>query len=71
MARRSHSCSSASGSDAPTEGEKVVERCGARVFLDPVAAGMLDDKQLALDTQGDHYISRSSIARAEAPACAE
>lgn len=31
---------------SPTEGDAVVEDHGARVFLEPTAAGLLDDKSL-------------------------
>jgi iron-sulfur cluster assembly protein len=35
----------------PVDGDAVVESAGARLFLDPVAAAILDDK--ALDAQSD------------------
>lgn len=35
----------------PIEGDAVVETAGARLFLDPVAAAILDDKEL--DAQSD------------------
>ena len=41
--------------EAPTDGDEVVDRDGARVFLDPVAAEVLGDKQLSVHAHGDHY----------------
>jgi Fe-S cluster assembly iron-binding protein IscA len=41
--------------DAPTEGDEVVDRDGARVFLDAVAAEVLGEKQLSVHAHGDHY----------------
>jgi iron-sulfur cluster assembly protein len=35
--------------EAPTDGDQVVEEGGARVFVEPAAAAVLDDK--ALDAQ--------------------
>jgi iron-sulfur cluster assembly protein len=39
----------------PEEGDEVVERDGARVFLDPAAAEVLADQVLAIDAHGDHF----------------
>ena len=33
----------------PAEDDEVIERCGVRVFLDPVAASLLEDKVLEAD----------------------
>jgi Fe-S cluster assembly iron-binding protein IscA len=40
--------------ESPTQGDQVVDSDGARVFLDPQAAQILDDKALdaAVDAQG-------------------
>ena len=40
--------------DGPTEGDETVERGGARVFLDAVAAEALDDQVLDVEEHGDH-----------------
>ena len=40
--------------DAPQEGDEIVERGGARVFLDEVAAEALDDQILEIEAHGDH-----------------
>ncbi len=40
--------------DEPEEGDQVVERAGARVFLDPLAAEKLDDQILEVQSHGDH-----------------
>ena len=40
---------------APTDGDEVVERDGARVFLDPLAAEVLDDQVLGVEAHGDHF----------------
>jgi iron-sulfur cluster assembly protein len=39
---------------APEEGDEVVEEDGARVFLDPAAASLLDDKLLDATEHDDH-----------------
>jgi iron-sulfur cluster assembly protein len=39
----------------PHEGDEVVERDGARVFLDPVAAEVLTDQVLGGEAHGDHH----------------
>ncbi len=38
----------------PAEGDEVVEEDGARVFLDPAAASLLDDKLLDATEHDDH-----------------
>jgi Fe-S cluster assembly iron-binding protein IscA len=38
----------------PAEGDEVVEEDGARVFLDPMAATLLDDKVLDATEHEDH-----------------
>ncbi|MER3409314.1 MAG: hypothetical protein C4306_04225 [Thermoleophilia bacterium] len=40
--------------EAPLTGDAVVEEGGARVFLDPDAAALLDTSLLAVHEQGDH-----------------
>ena len=40
--------------DGPEEGDVTVERGGARVFLDEVAAEALDDQVLDVEEHGDH-----------------
>jgi iron-sulfur cluster assembly protein len=40
--------------EAPQEGDETIERGGARVFLDPVAAEALDDQVLDVEAHGDH-----------------
>jgi iron-sulfur cluster assembly protein len=40
--------------DAPHEDDETIERGGARVFLDPVAAEALDDQVLDVEAHGDH-----------------
>ncbi|HZQ15854.1 MAG TPA: hypothetical protein VFA82_03685 [Gaiellaceae bacterium] len=40
---------------APVEGDEVVERDGARVFLDAVAAEVLADQILGVHAHGDHF----------------
>ncbi len=40
--------------DAPEDGDQVVERDGARVFLDALAAEKLDDQILEVHSHGDH-----------------
>ena len=39
----------------PAEGDEVVERDGARVFLDAVAAEVLADQVLGVHAHGDHF----------------
>ena len=39
----------------PEEGDEVIERDGARVFLDSVAAEVLTDQVLGVDAHGDHF----------------
>jgi Fe-S cluster assembly iron-binding protein IscA len=39
----------------PLEGDAVVERDGAQVFLDSVAAEVLADQVLGVDAHGDHF----------------
>jgi Fe-S cluster assembly iron-binding protein IscA len=39
----------------PQEGDEVVERDGARVFLDALAADVLADQVLGVHAHGDHY----------------
>jgi Fe-S cluster assembly iron-binding protein IscA len=39
----------------PEEGDEVVERGRARVFLDALAAEVLDDQILGVHTHGDHF----------------
>ena len=39
----------------PTEGDEVVERDGARVFLDAVAADALADQVIGVHAHGDHF----------------
>ena len=39
----------------PHEGDEVVERDGARVFLDPSAADVLADQILGVHAHGDHF----------------
>jgi len=39
----------------PHEGDQIVERDGAQVFLDPVAAEVLADQVLGVDAHGDHF----------------
>jgi iron-sulfur cluster assembly protein len=40
--------------DAPEDGDVVVERDGARVFLDALAAEKLADVTLEIESHGDH-----------------
>src|SRR5262249_57791596 len=40
--------------DEPEEGDEVVERGGARVFLDALAAEKLADLILEIESHGDH-----------------
>jgi iron-sulfur cluster assembly protein len=39
----------------PQEGDEVVERDGARVFLDAMAAQVLADQVLGVHSHGDHF----------------
>ena len=39
----------------PQEGDEVVERDGAQVFLDSVAAEVLADQVLGVHAHGDHF----------------
>ena len=39
----------------PHEGDEVVERDGARVFLDPTAAEVLADQVLGVHAHDDHF----------------
>jgi hypothetical protein len=39
----------------PLEGDEVVERDGARVFLDGPAAEVLADQILGVEAHGDHF----------------
>jgi iron-sulfur cluster assembly protein len=41
--------------DAPLEGDQVVEDDGTRLFLEPAAASLLDDKILGAARHEDHY----------------
>ena len=41
--------------DDPDEGDEVIERGGARVFLDPVAAEKLAELVLEVEAHGDHF----------------
>ena len=41
--------------DDPAEGDEVVERDGARVFLDAAAAEALADQTLGIHSHGDHF----------------
>jgi iron-sulfur cluster assembly protein len=41
--------------DAPFEGDQVVEDDGTRLFLEPAAASLLDDKILGAEAHEDHY----------------
>jgi len=42
------------GADGPEEGDEIVERDGARVFLDATAAEVLADQVLGVHAHGDH-----------------
>jgi Fe-S cluster assembly iron-binding protein IscA len=39
----------------PHEGDEVVERGGAKVFLDATAAEVLSDQVLGVHAHGDHF----------------
>lgn len=40
---------------APVEGDEVVREGSASVYLDEVAAAVLDDKTLDVEQHGDHF----------------
>ena len=40
---------------APAEGDEVIERDGARVFVAPEAADVLSDQILGVHSHGDHF----------------
>ena len=40
---------------APTDGDEVVERDGARIFVSPEAADVLSDQVLGVHSHGDHF----------------
>ena len=40
--------------EGPQEGDETIERDGARVFLDEVAAEVLGDQILGVEAHGDH-----------------
>jgi iron-sulfur cluster assembly protein len=40
---------------APVEGDQVVDQDGTRVFLEPAAASLLDDKVLDVQRHDDHF----------------
>ncbi len=40
--------------EEPVEGDDVVERDGAKVFLDPTASDALTDQVLEVEPHGDH-----------------
>ena len=39
----------------PSDGDEVIERAGARVFLDTAAAEVLTDQVLGVHSHGDHF----------------
>ena len=41
--------------EAPIEGDEVVRERGAVLYLDEVAATVLDDKTLDVEAHGDHF----------------
>ena len=41
--------------DEPADGDQVVERDGARVFLDPAASEALADQVIGVHAHGDHF----------------
>jgi Fe-S cluster assembly iron-binding protein IscA len=41
--------------DEPTEGDQILDEDGTRVFLEPEAASLLDDKILDAERHDDHY----------------
>jgi iron-sulfur cluster assembly protein len=40
---------------APVEGDEVVRESGAVLFLDEIAAAVLEDKRLDVHAHGDHF----------------
>jgi Fe-S cluster assembly iron-binding protein IscA len=50
--------------EEPLEGDEVVERLGARVFLDSDAADLLDDKALDASVDDDGAVQFAVIDRA-------
>jgi Fe-S cluster assembly iron-binding protein IscA len=40
---------------APAEGDQIVDEDGTRVFLEPTAASLLDDKVLDAQRHDDHF----------------
>jgi Fe-S cluster assembly iron-binding protein IscA len=46
---------SIANADEPAAGDEVVERDGARVFLDSAAAEALVDQVLGIHSHGDHF----------------
>jgi hypothetical protein len=41
--------------DEPVMDEQIVERDEVRIYLDPVAAGALDDQVIGVHAHGDHF----------------
>jgi Fe-S cluster assembly iron-binding protein IscA len=41
--------------EAPVEGDEIVRENGAVLFLDEIAAAVLDDKRLDVHAHGDHF----------------
>jgi Fe-S cluster assembly iron-binding protein IscA len=41
--------------EGPEEGDQIIERDGARVFLDGAAAEVLADQVLGVHAHGDHF----------------
>jgi Fe-S cluster assembly iron-binding protein IscA len=41
--------------EGPQEGDQIIERDGARVFLDATAAEVLADQVLGVHAHGDHF----------------
>jgi Fe-S cluster assembly iron-binding protein IscA len=41
--------------EEPSEGDEIVERDGARVFLDAAASEALADQVLGIHAHGDHF----------------
>jgi Fe-S cluster assembly iron-binding protein IscA len=39
----------------PVADDQVVERDGARIFLDPVSASALDDQVIGIEAHDDHF----------------
>ncbi|HEV2592410.1 MAG TPA: hypothetical protein VGU02_11010 [Gaiellaceae bacterium] len=46
---------SIANADEPAEGDEIVERDGARVFLDSAAAEALADQVIGIHSHGDHF----------------